>query len=346
MSGRVWQGGMIGAGAWSAVQLEAWSQVTGARIVALADRHPERRTPVARQFGVPHEYDDVATMLERGDLDFIDICTRPYSHAGLVKQVAGRRLPILCQKPFCTTLDEARDVVKACRQAGVRLMVNENFRWQAWFQKARALLDEGALGPPFLAVMHQRSRLSLPRFTHAQTYLREMPRALLYEFGTHQLDVMRFLFGEPETVYARLHRVSPEFAGEDVETIVLGYTGMTCVIYDSWASVPMPDTDRPAEPRRWNPRLLEIDGVHGTFSIRADGSVHLFTDTDHQQWATAQDTIPRSHTRAQQHFIDCLESGAEFATNGEETLKTMALVYACYQSSEEGRVVRPAEVRV
>jgi predicted dehydrogenase len=42
-----------------------------------------------------------------------------------------------------------------------------------------------------------------------------------------------------------------------------------------------------------------------------------------------------------QHFIDCLESGAEFETSGVETLKTMALVYAAYLSAEEGRVVDP-----
>jgi len=215
---------MVGAGAWSTTQLDAWANVRNARIVALADRHPERRRPVVERYGIAREFDDVTTMLDRTELDFVDICTRPYSHASLVKLVADRGLPVLCQKPFCTTLEEAREVVAYCHRAGVRLMINENFRWQAWYQKAQELLRAGVLGRPFLAVMHQRSRLSLPRFTHNQTYLKEMRKALLYEFGTHQLDVVRFLFGEPESVYARLHCVSPEFRGEDVEVIVLGYS--------------------------------------------------------------------------------------------------------------------------
>jgi predicted dehydrogenase len=71
----------------------------------------------------------------------------------------------------------------------------------------------------------------------------------------------------------------------------------------------------------------------------------LRTDTEHQHWQfSRQGTIPESHTAAQQHFVDCLETGAEFETSGAETLKTMALVYAAYLSAEEGRVIDPEEL--
>lgn len=46
MAKKIWRGGMIGAGAWSNVQLDAWAGVENAKIVALTDRHPERRNPV------------------------------------------------------------------------------------------------------------------------------------------------------------------------------------------------------------------------------------------------------------------------------------------------------------
>jgi predicted dehydrogenase len=343
MAKRTWRGGMVGAGAWSNTQLTAWADVSNAKIVAIADRHPDRRAPIAERFGISQQFDDVVPMLRSGRLDFVDVCTRPYSHAMLVRLAAAHGLPVLCQKPFCTSLDEARAVVGDCSGAGVRLMVNENFRWQAWYQKAHDVLTSGLIGTPFLAVMHQRNRLSLPRFTHYQTYFKDMEKALIYEVGTHQLDVMRFLFGEPESVYARTHRISSEFKGEDVETIVLGYSNLTCLIHDSWASVVIPDLYRP-EQRKWYPRLLEIDGTAGTLQVRADGSVHLYTDDRHESWTTPVDATHRSHAAAQQHFVDCLESGAAFATSGEDTIKTLVLVYACYRSAAEGRVVRPAEM--
>ena len=52
MSDTIWRGGMIGAGAWSDVQLTAWNGVPNAEVVALTDRHPERRMPIVERFGI------------------------------------------------------------------------------------------------------------------------------------------------------------------------------------------------------------------------------------------------------------------------------------------------------
>jgi predicted dehydrogenase len=332
---------MIGAGAWSEVQLIAWAGVKNAAIVALCDRHPERRGPMVDCFNIPQAFDDLKTMLDEAEIDFVDICTRPYSHAALTRLAAERGLPVLCQKPFCTSLDEAREVVEFCDRAGVRLMVNENYRWQAWYRKAKEVIASGALGRPFLARIHKRSRMTLPRFEHNQAYMREMPRLIAYEMGVHYLDTFRYLFGEPETVFTRLHQVSPYVKGEDVQLTILGYENLSCVIESSWASVPVPGLDRSEVTRAIVPPRLEIDGSEGTLVLDCDGSLCLVTDSGRQEWRFTQDTVAESHIAAQQHFVDCLESGAQFETSGAETLKTMALVYACYRSAEEGRAVDP-----
>jgi predicted dehydrogenase len=223
-------------------------------------------------------------------------------------------------------------------------MVNENFRWQPWHRLVRQILVEGLLGRPFLTTMRQRSRLTLPEFKHYQRYFAEMPHLLLTEVGVHLLDVHRFLFGEPETVYARLHRLSPHVRGEDVQVLILGYPGMTSLIVDSWASVPIPGRDRPDVSWKWFPRVLEIDGTEGTLILQPDGAVRLFTDADQRTWDAPEDGMQQAHSAALQHFIDCLESGAEFETSGRETLKTLELMYVGYQSAEQGRPVSPAEL--
>jgi predicted dehydrogenase len=123
--------------------------------------------------------------------------------------------------------------------------------------------------------------------------------------------------------------------------ITLGYDDLTCTIDTSWASVAVPGLDKPDGDQSISAPRFEIDGTEGTLSLNCDGTMHLFTDSHHQQWQFSRDTMPESHAAAQQHFIDCLESGAEFETNGPETLKTMALVDACYLSAEEGRTVEP-----
>ena len=341
MAEKVLRGGMIGAGAWSEIQLTAWSGIENAKIVALTDRHPERRDPVVRRFNIPQAFNDFETMLDQTELDFVDICTRPYSHAPLTKLAAERGLPVLCQKPFCESLEEAQELVELCDKAGLRLMVNENFRWQAWYRRAKEVIESGALGEPFCTSLHKRYRLTMPTFDFRQAYMAEMPRFVLYEMGVHYLDTFRFLFGEPDSVYARLHHVSPHVVGEDAQMITLGYQDLTVLINHSWASLSVPDLDHPgAEGPNLSPApRLEIDGTEGTLAMGADGWMRLFSDNGNQEWHFSEDTRPASRTAAQQHFIDCLNSGAEFETSVAETLKTMALVYACYLSAEENKVV-------
>jgi predicted dehydrogenase len=348
MSKKMWRGGMVGAGAWSEVQLTAWAGVPNAEIVALTDRHPDRRDPVVQRFKIPDTFDDFETMLDEAELDFVDICVRPYSHAPLTMLAAEQGLSVLCQKPFCQSLEEAQEVVTFSDQAGARLMINENWRWQAWYRKCKELLDSGAIGEPFLGKIFQRTRSTLPHGfkDHPQAYFADMPRLALYELGVHYLDTLRYIFGDPDTVYARLHRISPYIQGEDVELVILGYETLTCYIDNSWASVQVPGMDI-SEGAQSGGLLsrLEIDGTEGTLAMKADGSLHALTDKEHQRWEfSAQHTKPESHIAAQQHFIDCLETGAEFETSGAETLKTMALVYAAYLSAEEGRVVDPNEL--
>jgi predicted dehydrogenase len=341
MSKKMWRGGMIGAGAWSEIQLTAWAGVENAEIIALCDRHPERSERVVRRFNISQAFDDFETMLDQAELDFVDICTRPYSHTTLTRLAAERGLPVLCQKPFCENLAEAQELVEFCDKAGVRLMINENFRWQPWYRRAKKVIESGALGKPFCTSLHKRYRLTLPTFDFRQAYMAEMPRFVLYEMGVHYLDTFRFLFGEPDSVFARLHYVSPDVVGEDVQLITLGYQGLTVLVNHSWASVPVPGLDHPGagRPDLAAPPRLEIDGTKGTLALGADGRMRLFSDGGYQEWRFSEDARPASRAAAQQHFIDCLESGAAFETSGAETLKTMRLVYACYQSAEEDQIL-------
>jgi predicted dehydrogenase len=330
---------MLGAGAWAANQLSAWGKVEGARIVALCDRLPDRLHSLGGQFGIERLYRDFGEMLARERLDFVDLCARPQSHASLIRQAGEHGLPVLCQKPFCTSLQEAEEIVASCEEAGVRLMINENYRWQAWYRKAKDLLEVGAIGAPFQAKIQERWRATLPHFESTQAYLAEMPRLILYEMGVHYLDVFRYLFGEPEAVTARLHHISPKVRGEDVQMILLNYPHLTGLIQSSWVSVPVPGLDTAADGRDPLTARLEIDGVYGTIYLEPEGTLHLYRDGEYEQWKFGTETEEESRASAHSHFINCLEEGTEFETSGRDTLKTMTVLWACYQSAQESRTV-------
>ena len=126
-----YRGALIGCGFFAVNQLHAWRDVTGAEIVTICDRDPARLAHVGDQFGIAARYGEASELFEREKLDFVDIATTVPSHRALVELAARHRVPVICQKPFAASMADARAMVAACEQAGVPLMVHENFRWQA-----------------------------------------------------------------------------------------------------------------------------------------------------------------------------------------------------------------------
>lgn len=333
------RGGLIGCGYISKQQLWAWQRVAGAEIVAVCDLELERAQERAQEFNIAEVFTDYHSMLDKLDLDFVDIATRPESHLKLVSASATRGAHILCQKPLADTMKEAQQMVSACDKAGVTFMVNENGRHQAWFRKTKALLDQGALGNPHYARFQSRWRATLPNPDfEGQPYFAEMPMLIVYEMGVHYLDTSRYLFGEASSIYAQLKRVSPHIFGEDMAVLMASFDDLTLLIDTNWYSIPEPGEKQIT----WGTFTLE--GTEGTLILHPDGKLVLYLSDEQQYWSFSEDTVLRSFVATQQHFIDCLKTGQTPETSGRETLKTMALVFAAYKSSEEGRVIAVEQV--
>jgi predicted dehydrogenase len=145
---RPWRGALIGCGFFAPTQLHAWKSIAGVEIVALCDQDLSKARGLGSTFGIAATYDDAAAMLDREELDFIDIVTTTPSHRPLVELGAKHGKLIVCQKPFAETLEDADAMVDACRDAKVSLIIHENFRWQRPFLTIAERLRDGAIGRP------------------------------------------------------------------------------------------------------------------------------------------------------------------------------------------------------
>jgi predicted dehydrogenase len=333
------RGALIGCGFFAVNQLHAWRDLPGASIVAICDRDQARLDLVGDQFGIAGRYVDAAEMLANEKLDFVDIATTVASHQPLVELVARHRLPVICQKPFALSIAEARSMVAACRDAGVPLMVHENFRWQSPIQAVRAEIDGGAIGTPFWARVSFRSGFDV---FSGQPYLATGERFIIEDLGIHILDIARFLFGDVRRLTARTARVNPAIKGEDVATMLLDHeSGLTSIVDCSYA------TRLPVEP--FPETLIEIDGTEG--SLRLGQGYRLVvngTDGVHERdlsppllsWASRPwHNIQESVLAIQRHWIDCLREGTEPSTSGRDNIGTFALVDAAYASARTGETI-------
>jgi predicted dehydrogenase/kynurenine formamidase len=334
----------IGAGYFARFHLEAWRRIERVEIAGVCDSDEAKAQQAAAEFNSARAFTDAATAIDELKPDFVDIITRPASHLPLVELAAEEGRAIICQKPLADDFATARRIVAVARQRGARLMVHENFRFQPWHREIRTLLDSGAIG----ARLHTLTVHSRPgdgwgedAYLARQPYFRQMPRLLVHETGVHFIDTFRFLGGEIDEVSAVLRRLNGVIAGEDAGLLTFRFAGGAIGVWDANRY----NETTAADPRyTFGTLLAETDGgrlrldEEGRLFIKPLGEPEREHEYAHERRGFAGDCVYFT----QRHFIDCLESGEEFETSGEEYLKTLSVVEAAYKSAAANRPVAAA----
>lgn len=332
---------LVGCGPVSERHLRSWENTAEAEVVALCDRHPENLERIASLFPGRRAFTDFGRLLEEVDFDAVDIATRPYSHPPLVAQAARAGKHILCQKPFAASLAEARQMIGEAERNHVRLMVCENWRWFAWFQSIKKLLGAGQIGAVQYARLTAHGSFALPGgsapapiLQDSQVYLKDMDRLLVYEAAIHLIDVFRFLFGDADSVYARMGRMSAQIRGEDHCLIVLSHGSMYGSIDASWCS---------RQPRaQGRCEHLLIEGSEGTIVLERTGRVMIVRDGGAVRYPPLEwreETKLKSHFRLHAHFVECLLENKPFQTDARDNIKTLEIALKAYESAQANAVV-------
>jgi predicted dehydrogenase len=335
------KGVAVGAGYFAPFQFEAWSRIPEVRIVAVHDRDVERQKQAAERFKIPHTYDSWKRMIDEEKPDFFDIITPPDSHEEMCAYAAERKVHIVCQKPLAPTFETSRRIVENAAKAGVRFMVHENFRWQPWYRKMRAIRDAGQIGQFTHLYFRMRTGDGWGEnaYLDRQPFFRDYPRLLIYETGVHFIDTFRFLLGEVEEVYANLRRLNPVIKGEETGQVFFRFVNGATAIWDA---------NRYNEIESPSPRFtfgeLRIDGMGGHLTMDTESNIRMKPlgrrefDVDYQRSNVhfAGDCVYAT----QRHFVDGLLSGKEFESDGPDYLKTLAVVEAVYRSAATKQPVR------
>lgn len=327
-SPRPLRGAIIGCGYFGQIHLASWSRIPEVEVIAACDIDPARA-----QGSAPRVYSSAEEMLERERLDFVDIATRPETHLPLLKLIAERKLPVICQKPMASSWEEALSMVEVAETAGIRLMIHENWRWQPWYRVARQMIERGDIGQPIGYSFRTRRRDGQgPNPYPRQSYFRRIPRFLVDEGLVHYIDTARYLFGDIATIYAQARRINPAIIAEDQAVLVLTHCAglMGCI-----------DGHRFLNPHPDGPAMGEavFEGDEGSIVVAPTGDVYRGTE---RVWENRSSEGYRGDSvrATQQHFIACLRSGAQFESAAREYLfKTFGAVEAAYRSIAEKRAI-------
>ena len=326
---------LFGTGFWSRFQIAGWQETGGAECVALYNRTAARARELGDLTGLQARvYSDPRVLLKSEQLDFVDIVTNPESHAELTALAASFGLPVVCQTPMAPSWCESKAMVQACRDAGVPLFINENWRWQQPIRKLREILDSGVIGEPYRARIRMVS--GFPVFDN-QPALREIEKFLLVDIGSHILDVARFLFGEPKSLYCHTQRIQGHIRGEDVATVMLKTgNGGTVLCEMGYAGTPLENDCFPQT-------FAFVEGDKGSVELRRDYELRItnFSGTKiahapppRYAWADpSYEVVHASIVPCHANLLAGLRGEAMPETTGDDNLKTMRLVHEAYESA-------------
>jgi predicted dehydrogenase len=327
--------GLVGAGAIAQItHLPTYQSLPGIEVVALCDPQKGKGTQLAARYDIPFACTDHRRLLERADVDAVDICTPNAFHARVAVEALQAGKHVLVEKPIATSAADALRMVEASRSAAKVLMVASTARFRHDSLTLKTFLEREELGDLFYAKtgwLRSRGRWSELdwRFDRAIS-----GGGVLMDSGIQVLDVALWLLGfpEPERVLASTHTPAGRKVEDSAVALVRFGGGLALTLEVNWSMLMDEDF-----------AYLNVYGSEGGAllnPLRIHRELHgrlLNVTPAHQD--KPRSVFKDSYRRAIQHFVDCVRGEAEVMSPGEEGLRVLELMEAIYRSAAEGREV-------
>jgi predicted dehydrogenase len=327
--------GIIGAGGIGLWHIRSWQKLP-VELVGYYDTSAEAAARAARDCG-GKAFTSLAELL--ASVDVVDVCTPTPFHREPVLAAAAAGKDIVCEKPLARSLRDAQAMVDACRQAGVRLFVAQVVRFFRQFAQAKQIVDSGTIGRP--GVLRSLRGGSPPAIGNRSWFADfEQSGGAIMDLGVHDIDFARWCMGEVERVFAQ-GLTFADVRPKDHALIVLRFqSGAIGHIEVSWAY----------SPGIWR-TAFEIAGDRGLVEYDSSAPAPLtltLTSPDAPQVACPPQNYsplaPRDdpYLLELQHFLMCLESGAEFLVTPQDGLEAVRVSLAAIESLRTGQPVELA----
>ena len=260
---------IVGTGYFSQFHYDAWKRL-GVEVIAICSLNKNEALVRSKQFNNCKVFSDFKTMIYETKPSLVDIIIPPQNHLNFIKIAAQSKVNIICQKPFTNTLKEAKEAVKISEKYGVTIAVHENFRYQPWYIKINEILKSSLLGDLFQVSFRMRpgDGQGKDAYLSRQPYFQKMERFMIHETAIHIIDVFRFLFGDINSVFAKLSRLNNHIKGEDTGIVFFEFESGMRGLFDGNRL-----SDHIAVDRRLTIGEMLIEGSNGSLRLNGNGEI-------------------------------------------------------------------------
>ncbi|MDR1263750.1 MAG: Gfo/Idh/MocA family oxidoreductase [Oscillospiraceae bacterium] len=241
--------GLVGVGAMGRGHLEVYIRLMKEdpeiKLTALCDVDPKRfetQTGTLNIEGVGkdqidfsqfHLYNDFDRMLAEEPLDMVDLVIPTYLHAPNAVKALEKGLHVFCEKPMALTPELCQRMIDAAAASGKQHMIGQCLRFWPAYEKLKEFVDGGELGKPTSGYYARFG--GTPQGSFENWYLDESRSGgCLLDQHIHDVDMVNWLFGLPESVSTRGVNMNPG-AGIDALSSIYRYPGMSITTEDDWS---------------------------------------------------------------------------------------------------------------
>lgn len=334
--------GLIGAGFVSDLHAYSFQHfVRNAEVVAVAAL--EGAAGFAKERGIPQAFDNYNDLLKMKEIDVVTVAIPNYLHRKAAVEAARAGKHVICEKPLCVTLEEADEMIEACKKAGVLLMYAEELLFAPKYVRAKSLVDEGAIGEPFLAKQsEEHPGPHMPWFWDVKL----SGGGVMMDMGCHSIEYTRWVLGKPAvrsvTAFMGTYVHQGRTQGEDHSYALIEYEGnKLAMIENSWAKGGGVDDRCEIYGKRGHTRADLLRGS-SLLTYSEDGygyAVEKAGQTKGYTFSMFEETWNYGFPQEMQHFVNCVLGTEKPVETGEDGREVLKIMYAAYQSAGEGRKI-------
>jgi UDP-N-acetyl-2-amino-2-deoxyglucuronate dehydrogenase len=326
-------------------------QIGGATLAAVCDVVPDRARVIGERFDVPW-FGDLHEMMRTSDVDVAVVLTESGRHAEHVIALAPYGRHIVVEKPMALTLGDADRMIEACDVAGVKLFVVKQNRFNVPIVKAREALEAGRFGKIVIGTV--RVRWCRPQSYYSQDPWRgtwELDGGVLTNQASHHVDMLEWMMGDVESVYAMSRTALVDIEAEDTAVVVLRFASGALGVIEATTATRPKDLEG----------SLSILGEKGTVVVGGFAMNRMETWEFVEELPGDAEVMSRysvnppsvygfGHQAYYDHVVDCIRNDRRHLVDGLEGRKSLELISAIYESIESRREValrfRPKHCRL
>ena len=315
-------------------------QINGAQLVAVCDNVFEKAEKIGRQFDV-EAYADIDEMMLQEQIDVVVVLTPSGLHAEHVIQLAKYGKDIMVEKPMALTLADADAMIEACDKNNCRLFIIKQNRFNVPVVKLREVVEAKRFGKLVLGTVRVRWARHQPYYDQdAWRGTWAMDGGVLTNQASHHVDMLEWMMGDVESVFARATTALADIEAEDTAVVTLKFKNGALGIIEATTATRPKDLEG----------SISILGEKGSVVIGGFAVNQMQSWNFEEQQEGDEEVLEKysvnppnvygfGHQAYYEHVVDCISRGGQNLVDGLQGRKSIELISAIYESVESGKEV-------